>query len=101
MLSEIRDNGANDDVDLPLPPPSQAPTNVLEIDQKTPDAHVPRDPRLIRLTGAHPFNAEAPLTALLREGFLTSPELFFVRNHGPVPDVPDEAIPHWEFTVDG
>ncbi|KAJ7108509.1 Oxidoreductase, molybdopterin-binding domain-containing protein [Mycena epipterygia] len=101
MLPEIRDNEANDDVDLPLPPPSQAPTNVLEIDQKTPDAHVPRDPRLIRLTGSHPFNAEAPLTALLREGFLTSPELFFVRNHGPVPDVPDEAIPNWEFTVDG
>ncbi|KAJ7485300.1 hypothetical protein FB451DRAFT_52602 [Mycena latifolia] len=91
----------NDGANLPLPPPSRAPTAVLELDQKTPDAHVPRDLRLIRLTGVHPFNAEAPLTALLREGFLTSPELFFVRNHGPVPQVPDAAIPDWEFTVDG
>ncbi|KAJ6595825.1 hypothetical protein DFH09DRAFT_1135714 [Mycena vulgaris] len=89
------------DSDLPLPPPSCAPSTVLEIDQKTPDAHVPRDPRLIRLTGTHPFNAEAPLTALIGEGFLTSPELFFVRNHGPVPQVYDAEILNWEFTVEG
>lgn len=84
-----------------MPPPSRAPTTILALDKNTPDAHVPRDPRLIRLTGTHPFNCEAPLTALMREGFLTSPELFFVRNHGPVPHVPDAAILDWEFTVDG
>jgi nitrate reductase (NAD(P)H) len=86
---------------LPPPPPSEAPTKVLEIDQKTPDSHVFRDPRMIRLTGVHPFNAEAPLTALLREGFLTTPKLFFVRNHGPVPEVHDVDVLDWEFTVDG
>ncbi len=89
------------EVDLPLPPPSRAPTEVLDVDKKTPDAHVPRDPRLIRLTGTHPFNVEAPLQALFDEGFLTSPELFYVRNHGAVPEVYDRDIPDWEFTVEG
>ncbi|KAJ6470108.1 hypothetical protein C8R47DRAFT_1055074 [Mycena vitilis] len=86
---------------LPLPPASKTPSEALEIDQKTPDFHVFRDPRMIRLTGVHPFNAEAPLTALHREGFLTTPELFFVRNHGPVPEVHDAEVLDWQFTVDG
>ncbi|KAF2502425.1 hypothetical protein BU16DRAFT_474660 [Lophium mytilinum] len=88
-------------VSFPLPPTSNPPTSVLDVDKKTPDAHVPRDPRLIRLTGVHPFNVEAPLSALYNEGFLTTPELFYVRNHGPVPLVKDEDIPTWEFTVEG
>ena len=87
--------------DVPLPPPSRNPTQVLEVDLKTPDRHVPRDPRLIRLTGVHPFNVEAPLSALFNEGFLTSPELFYVRNHGAVPEVRDEDIPDWTFSVEG
>ncbi|KAJ5729053.1 Eukaryotic molybdopterin oxidoreductase [Penicillium malachiteum] len=87
--------------DIPLPPPSFNPTEILELDKGTPDNHVPRDPRLIRLTGVHPFNVEAPLTALYNEGFLTSPELFYVRNHGPVPQVRDEDIPNWEISIEG
>lgn len=90
-----------DETEIPLPPPSEIPTAVLDIDKKTPDSHVPRDPRLIRLTGVHPFNVEAPLSALFNEGFLTSPELFYVRNHGAVPEVHDEDIPNWAFTVEG
>lgn len=86
--------------DIPLPPISKEP-EVLEIDKKTPDKHVGRDPRLIRLTGVHPFNVEAPLTALFNEGFLTSPELFYVRNHGAVPEVQDEDIPDWTFSIQG
>jgi nitrate reductase (NAD(P)H) len=39
-----------DDVDIILPPPSREPEKVLDVDLQTPDAHVPRDPRLIRLT---------------------------------------------------
>ncbi|KAE8443841.1 hypothetical protein EG329_001348 [Mollisiaceae sp. DMI_Dod_QoI] len=85
----------------PLPPPSSPPTEILPEDLRTPDNHVPRDPRLIRLTGIHPFNVEAPLSALYDEGFLTSPELFYVRNHGPVPQVDDASIPDWEFTIEG
>lgn len=54
--------------DIPLPPPSKAPTEVLKVDKDTPDGHVPRDPRLIRLTGVHPFNVEPPLTDLFNEG---------------------------------
>ena len=100
---QTEENGSesSEEIDIPLPPPTTIPTKVLDIDKKTPDAHVPRDPRLIRLTGVHPFNVEAPLSALFNEGFLTSPELFYVRNHGPVPEVKDEEIPNWEFTVEG
>lgn len=87
--------------DVPLPPPSVNPTAILDVDKGTPDSHVPRDPRLIRLTGVHPFNVEPPLTALFKEGFLTSPELFYVRNHGPVPQVLDEDIPNWELSIEG
>jgi nitrate reductase (NAD(P)H) len=89
------------DSDLPLPPAPHPPPVVLDVDKNTPDAHVPRDPRLIRLTGVHPFNVEAPLTALFNEGFLTSPELFYVRNHGAVPDVKDEECLDWGITVEG
>ena len=91
----------SEEVAIPLPPPTKIPHRVLDIDQKTPDAHVPRDPRLIRLTGVHPFNVEPPLSALFNEGFLTSPELFYVRNHGAVPEVKDQDIPDWEFSVEG
>jgi nitrate reductase (NAD(P)H) len=87
--------------DFPLPPPANTPPQVLDIDKPTPDAHVPRDPRLIRLTGVHPFNTEAPLTDLFNEGFLTSPELFYVRNHGAVPEVQDAECLDWEFSVEG
>lgn len=109
----------SDEVAIPLPPPSTRPQIILDVDKNTPDNHVPRDPRLIRLTGVHPFNVEAPLTDLFREGesngqskysrprltliigFLTSPELFYVRNHGAVPQVRDEEIANWEFSVEG
>lgn len=89
------------DDDFPLPPSTSIPTQILEPDQKTPDGWLARDPRLIRLTGAHPFNVEAPLSDLYNEGFLTSPELFYVRNHGHVPQIRDEDIPDWEFSVEG
>ena len=43
-------------------------TKVLALDSNTPDRNVARDPRMVRLTGAHPFNAEPPLSALFDEG---------------------------------
>jgi nitrate reductase (NAD(P)H) len=88
------------ELDVPLPPPSTT-QSILDIDKSTPDAHASRDPRLIRLTGTHPFNAEAPLSDLYNEGFLTSPELFYVRNHGAVPRVHDAECLDWEFSVEG
>jgi nitrate reductase (NAD(P)H) len=100
-LSEPEVSSPKNEIDIPLPPPTKVPTQVLDIDQKTPDKHVPRDPRLIRLTGVHPFNVEAPLSALFNEGFLTSPELFYVRNHGAVPEVHDDEILDWTFSIEG
>ncbi|KAF2279182.1 nitrate reductase [Westerdykella ornata] len=97
----IDGDAEKDSPSYPLPPPTRIPPLVLDIDRVTPDSHVPRDPRLIRLTGVHPFNVEAPLTDLFNEGFLTSPELFYVRNHGAVPHVRDEEMLDWEFSVEG
>jgi nitrate reductase (NAD(P)H) len=92
---------SSSDADFALPPPTTIPTKTLDVDKPTPDAHVHRDARLIRLTGVHPFNVEAPLTDLFNEGFLTSPELFYVRNHGAVPEVQDSECLDWEFSVEG
>jgi len=60
---------------IPLPLPSVNPIKVLDIDVGTPDAHVPRDPRLIRLTGVHPFNVEPPLSALFDSGMHLAPPI--------------------------
>lgn len=84
-----------------LPPPPRPTQSVLPQDLKTPDDHVPRDPRLIRLTGVHPFNVEAPLTDLWNEGFITTKDLHYVRNHGAVPLVHDEDVLDWSFSVEG
>lgn len=66
---EIEDSDLeSEDDNLPLPPKSREPTEILDLDKNTPDSHVPRDSRLIRLTGVHPFNVEAPLTALYDQG---------------------------------
>ena len=67
---ETEDNESNypDLCSFPLPPLSIEPSAVLDVDKNTPDYHVPRDPRLIRLTGVHPFNVEPPLSALYNEG---------------------------------
>lgn len=47
---------------------------VKEVDSRdaaTPDKWVPRHPRLVRLTGRHPFNCEPPLPDLMERGFIT------------------------------
>jgi nitrate reductase (NAD(P)H) len=82
-------------------PPTPRENKVLSEDLKTPDNHVERDPRLIRLTGIHPFNVEAPLSDLYDEGFLTTKDLHYVRNHGAVPRVDDADVLDWEFTIEG
>lgn len=69
---EVEEVSSPDLSQIPLPPPSKNPSEILGVDQGTPDNHVPRDPRLIRLTGVHPFNVEAPLTALYNEGMPAS-----------------------------
>ncbi|CAM6126156.1 unnamed protein product [Calypogeia fissa] len=54
-------------------------------DMGTSDSWVRRHPDMIRLTGRHPFNSEAPLPTLMAQGFLTPTNLHYVRNHGYVP----------------
>ncbi|KAH7375585.1 nitrate reductase [Plectosphaerella cucumerina] len=75
--------------------------SVLPEDLKTPDSFVTRDPRLIRLTGVHPYNVEAPLSDLYEQGFITNKDLHYVRNHGAVPKVEDQDMLDWEFSVEG
>ncbi|BFZ56072.1 hypothetical protein PYCC9005_003114 [Savitreella phatthalungensis] len=86
---------------LPFVPVSRKLTRVLEVDAKSKDAHVERDERMVRLTGNHPFNAEAPLSALWDQGFITPPELFFVRNHGACPGYTEQECIDWEIEVCG
>lgn len=96
------DGSRSEDTSIyPLPPRSRSDNKVLPEDFKTPDNHVVRDPRLIRLTGIHPYNVEAPLSELYNEGFLTTKDLHYVRNHGAVPRVEDSDIMDWEFTIEG
>lgn len=54
-------------------------------DVGTPDEWVPRDGRLVRLTGKHPFNVEPPLSILNQYRFITPSSLHYVRNHGACP----------------
>merc|ERR1719327_1265218 len=54
-------------------------------DKATPDAWVPRNPWVNRLTGIHPFQCEAPVSLLKEHGFLTPASLHYVRNHGHAP----------------
>lgn len=56
-------------------------------DVGTPDDWIPRDGRLVRLTGRHPFNVEPPLADLQRTKFLTPSSLHYVRNHGACPNI--------------
>ena len=82
----------------PAPPslgPARAPASA---DVGTPDDWVPRDERLIRLTGRHPLNCEPHLSDLLAAGFITPVALHFVRNHGATPR---RAWDTHTLTVDG
>jgi nitrate reductase (NAD(P)H) len=54
-------------------------------DVGTPDEWIPRDGRLVRLTGRHPFNVEPPLSVHNKYKFITPSSLHYVRNHGACP----------------
>jgi len=54
-------------------------------DKGTPDEWIPRDGRLVRLTGRHPFNVEPPLSVLNKHRFITPSSMHYVRNHGACP----------------
>jgi len=70
---------------------NRSSVTIDEKDQFTPDNWLPRSEHLIRLTGNHPLNAEAELTALFEGGLITPNELHYVRNHGAVPRITWDA----------
>ncbi|KAJ8605093.1 hypothetical protein CTAYLR_000375 [Chrysophaeum taylorii] len=68
--------------------PNRAPEAWHEVDSRdvdTPDNWVNRHPKLVRLTGRHPFNCEPPFDELMKHGHHTPASLHYVRNHGAVP----------------
>lgn len=68
-------------------PPRQDASEVDARDAGTPDNWIKRHPAMLRNTGAHPFNSEAPLKHLQEAGWITPPSLHVVRNHGAVPQL--------------
>lgn len=56
-------------------------------DKGTPDQWLPRDGRLVRLTGRHPFNVEPPMAIHGKYRFITPCSLHYVRNHGACPQL--------------
>ncbi|CAO1635536.1 unnamed protein product [Parajaminaea phylloscopi] len=81
--------------------PVQPLVQPLPVDAGTPDAWVARDPRMVRLTGKHPYNCEAPLADLWRAGWLTPQTLFYVRTHGATPQVSQQEAKDWKLRVHG
>jgi nitrate reductase (NAD(P)H) len=85
----MRDEGrAGDSID----PTILETTNWVDLpsdfrDKGTPDDWIPRDGRMVRLTGRHPFNSEPPVQCLTETGFLTPGNLHIIRNHGAVPQL--------------
>merc|ERR1719316_443108 len=73
-----------DDYYLAMPPRQDA-EEVDTMDADTPDKWIKRHKDMVRLTGRHPFNSEAPLKSLQQAGWVTPASLCVVRNHGAVP----------------
>lgn len=85
-----------------LPPiPKTEHIQPLASDAQTPDNWIARDSRMIRLTGKHPCNVEAPLSALFKSGFLTPQNLFYVRSHGDTPRFSAKQAQEWKLRVHG
>lgn len=80
------DNPGGEYMDLIRKGNSELEPSILDPrDEATSDNWVYRNPSMVRLTGKHPFNSEAPLARLMHHGFITPVPLHYVRNHGVVP----------------
>lgn len=79
-----------DDYYFPIPARQDA-EEVDAQDADTPDKWIKRHKDMVRLTGRHPFNSEAKLSALQAAGWVTPPSLAVVRNHGAVPKIDFDA----------
>lgn len=84
--SEDEENEANHYKDMIIKSNRELEQSILDPrDEATADNWIERNPSMVRLTGKHPFNSEAPLNRLMHHGFITPVPLHYVRNHGPVP----------------
>ncbi|XP_061339508.1 nitrate reductase [NADH] 2-like [Gastrolobium bilobum] len=101
--SSSSDDEQNDDAsnlkDLIRKANAEVEPSVLDPrDGGTADHWVHRNASMLRLTGKHPFNSEAPLQRLMHHGFITPVPLHYVRNHGQVPKARWED---WTIEVTG
>ncbi|KAL7802176.1 nitrate reductase [Trichoderma aethiopicum] len=95
-------DGASSSEFSSLPPiPKTEQIQPLASDAQTPDNWIARDSRMIRLTGKHPCNVEAPLSVLFKSGFLTPQNLFYVRSHGDTPRFSAKQAQEWKLRVHG
>ncbi|KAI5058524.1 hypothetical protein GOP47_0026694 [Adiantum capillus-veneris] len=88
----------NDYDDIFFPEDYVSGYGVDQRDDGTADNWVKRHPELVRLTGRHPFNCEAPLPRLMAHGFITPTSLHYVRNHGYVPKA---SLDEWTIELSG
>lgn len=66
-------------------------------DMEDPYSNEPKRHPVLRINASKPFNAEPP-SSLLADNFITPVDLFYVRNHLPVPEV---DLASYRLTVDG
>lgn len=75
----------------PPPPASSAPFVPLPQQTPSPTRQDPARSPFFIINNSRPFNAEPPRQLLLDAGFITPNELYYVRNHLPVPTVDPET----------
>ncbi|KIM37539.1 hypothetical protein M413DRAFT_13248 [Hebeloma cylindrosporum] len=100
-VRRVAPRGLPSSLGLPPIPDKEANSEIDPRDSGGPDGWIPRDSRLVRLTGKHPFNAEANLRDLYAQGFITPSNLFYVRNHGPVPFIDQNKANEWTVKFHG
>ncbi|CAM9951043.1 unnamed protein product, partial [Phaeothamnion confervicola] len=81
-------------------PPEDMALQPTEADLSDPFAPDPVRPPIFQVNSAKPFNAEPPPQLLMDSGFVTKNDLFFIRNHLPVPYI-DVATYELEIVVEG
>eukprot|EP00252_Welwitschia_mirabilis_P006426 TRINITY_DN1730_c0_g1_i3.p1 TRINITY_DN1730_c0_g1~~TRINITY_DN1730_c0_g1_i3.p1 ORF type:complete len:889 (-),score=-56.13 TRINITY_DN1730_c0_g1_i3:448-3114(-) len=97
IMSEDEFDASEEEInEWPYPKDEDGLTDPRDIG--TADEWIKRSPHLVRLTGRHPFNTEAPLCKLMQTGFLTPASLHYVRNHGYVPRL---SWDDWTVQVSG
>ncbi|KAK7867174.1 hypothetical protein R5R35_008371 [Gryllus longicercus] len=69
---------------------SEEEASVSIADMEDPYAFEPRRHPALKPSNLKPFNAEPPMT-LLVDSFITPSDLFYVRNHLPVPEVDEKS----------